>query len=198
MLENINCNFQKSEKLTWYDKILKPTVLKLFPSSVYPNHITIFRFLATPIVLILMLTEYYTVGLFAFLIVASSDAIDGAMARTRGEITEWGKLYDPLADKILIGGMVFAIVWRYINFWLAMLIITIELVFIFGALYKKRKGKIIQANFCGKMKMCAQVLAVVFLLLAIVFQWNPLINVAANVFYVAIAFAILSILTHGI
>ena len=158
MLDN---SFQKAEKSAWYDKILAVTVLKLLPAKVLPNHVTVFRFITTPIVAVLMLYEHYLIGLIAFLLVAFTDAIDGAMARTRNQITEWGKAYDPLADKILIGSMVFIIVLRYIDFWTAMIIVVI-------------------------------------LLLAIVFNWQALLPLASGVLYLAIAFAIVSLLTYGI
>jgi len=190
--------FQQAEKFYWYDKILAKTFLKLFPKSILPNHITVFRFIATPIVVILMLYEHYYIGLIAFLLVAFTDALDGAMARTRSQITTWGKIYDPLADKILIGSMVFIIVLRYIDFWTAIIIIGLEFVIIVTAWVRKRKGALIQANIWGKIKMCLQVLGVVTLLLAIVFDWGALLPLASGVLYLAIAFAIVSLLTYGI
>lgn len=190
--------FQDAEKLLWYDRILAKTFLKLFPRSVLPNHITVFRFFATPIVVVLMLYEHYYIGLIAFLMVAFTDALDGSMARTRNQVTNWGKIYDPLADKILIGSMVFIIVLRYIDFWTAMIIIGLEFVIIIIAWRRKRKGGEIQANLWGKIKMCLQVTGVVILLLAIVFNWQTLLPFASGALYLAIAFAIVSLLTYGI
>ncbi len=194
----IDNSFQQAKKLVWYDKILAVTILKLFPPRVLPNYITVFRFITTPIVAVLMLYEHYLIGLIAFLLVAFTDAIDGAMARTRNQITEWGKVYDPLADKILIGSMVFIIVLRYIDFWTAIIIIFLEFIIVTTAWIRKREGAQIQANFWGKMKMCLQVSGVVILLLAIVFNWQALLPLASGVLYLAIAFAIVSLLTYGI
>ncbi len=195
MLDN---SFQEAKKSAWYDKILAVTVLKLLPAKVLPNHVTVFRFIATPVVAVLMLYEHYYIGLIAFLLVSFTDAIDGAMARTRNQITEWGKAYDPLADKILIGSMVFIIVLRYIDFWTAMIIIFLEFIIITTAWIRKREGGLIQANIWGKIKMCLQVAGVVILLLAIVFNWQALLPLASGVLYLAIAFAIVSLLTYGI
>jgi cardiolipin synthase len=194
----IDNSFQQAKKLVWYDKILAVTVLKLFPQKVLPNYITVFRFITTPIVAVLMLYEHYLIGLIAFLIVAFTDAIDGAMARTRNQITEWGKVYDPLADKILIGSMVFIIVLRYIDFWTAIVIIVLEFIIITTAWIRKREGGEVQANIWGKIKMCLQVSGVVILLMAIVFNWQALLPLASGVLYLAIAFAIVSLLTYGI
>jgi len=191
-------NFEKAEYIMWTDKLLAATILKLFPKKVLPNHITVFRFIATPFVAILMFYENYSTGLIAFLLVAFTDAIDGAMARSRDQITDWGKVYDPLADKVLIGSMVFIIILRYVDFWTAMIIIGLEIIIIFSAWRKKRKGIIIQANMWGKIKMGLQVLGVVVLLLGIVFDWHLFIPLASSVLYLAIAFAIVSLLTYGV
>lgn len=197
-LEKAEHNFERADKILWTDKLQAATILKLFPRRVLPNHVTVFRFFATPVVALLMFYENYSVGLIAFLLVAFSDAIDGAMARTRSQITEWGKIYDPLADKILIGSMVFIIILRYIDFWTAMVIIGLEIIIIFSAWRKKRKGNIIQANIWGKIKMWLQVIGVVVLLLGIVFDWQAFLPLASGVLYLAIAFAIVSLLTYGI
>jgi CDP-diacylglycerol--glycerol-3-phosphate 3-phosphatidyltransferase len=191
-------DFQKAEKLVWYDKIMARTILKLIPNYVKPNYITAFRFITTPVVVLLMFFGNYSVGLIAFILVAFTDTIDGSLARTRDQITEWGKVYDPLADKVLIGSMVFTIVLRYIDLWTALMIIFIEFVIIITAWIRKQKGAIIQANIWGKIKMNLQVAGVSILLLAIVFDWAALFPFASGTFYLAIAFAIVSLLTYGI
>ncbi len=193
-----NTSFEPAEEIYWHDKILAKTVLRLFPKFVLPNHITVFRFIATPAVAVLVSYEQYYIGLIAFLIVAFTDALDGAMARTRNQITEWGKIYDPLADKILIGSMVFIIVLRYIDFWTAIIIIGLEFIIILTAWVRMRIGAKVQANLWGKIKMWLQVIGVVILLLSIIFNWAALLPFASGALYLAIAFAIVSLLTYGI
>ncbi len=196
-ISNLDTNYEKAEKLQFHDKFFEKTFLKLFPKWICPNHITLFRFYATPAVILLTFFEYYQVGLWVFLIVAFSDAIDGAMARTRNQITEWGKIYDPLADKILIGSMVFTIVLRYIDFFASIVIIFLEMIFIFLAWRRLRIGGHVQANVWGKIKMWLQVSGVSLLLLAVVFNWASLFHIASGTFYLAIAFALVSLVTHG-
>jgi CDP-diacylglycerol--glycerol-3-phosphate 3-phosphatidyltransferase len=189
--------FESADRIFWHDRLLAATVLKLIPNWVYPNYITVFRFLATPMVAILMASENYKAGLVAFLIVAATDAIDGALARTRNQITEWGKLYDPVADKILIGFMVFIIVLRYIDYWTALLIMVIEAIIIATGYIRKRMGRVVQANIWGKVKMILQVTGVVVLLLAVIFNVERLMPFAHGTFYLAIVFAIVSLFTYG-
>ena len=195
---NDDKNYAAAEKVFLTDRMLATTVLKLFPRSVTPNHLTMFRFLATPFVLVVTALERYDVALWFFLLVASTDALDGAMARTRGQITTWGKIYDPLADKLLIGSMVFAIVLHYIDFWAAMVIIALEALIIASAWWQKHNNRMVEANVWGKIKMILQVSGTAFLLIAIVFDLEALLPFGAGAFYLAIAFAVVSLLTYGI
>ncbi|MDD4332826.1 MAG: CDP-alcohol phosphatidyltransferase family protein [Patescibacteria group bacterium] len=194
----IDTNYQAAEKFFPQDKILAKTALKLFPKSITPNHITVFRFLASPIVGILMLCDSFVVGLVAFLLVAFSDALDGSMARTRNQITNWGKIYDPLADKILIACAIFTIVLRYVDLWTSLIIIILETIIVLVAWRRKERGGKVEANIWGKIKMCLQVLGVTILLISIVFDWAGLLPFASGTLYLAIAFAIVSLLSYGI
>lgn len=196
--ESHHKEFQQAEKIFWHDKLLAKTFLKLFPSCVIPNHLTLFRFIATPPVVFLMVYEYYLVGLLAFLLVAFTDALDGSMARTRNQVTEWGKIYDPLADKVLIGAMVFVIVLRYVDFWTAMIIVALEIMIISAAWVRKREGRLVQANIWGKIKMALQVAGVTILLFSVIFNWGALLPLASGTLYLAVAFAVVSLLTYGV
>ncbi len=191
-------DFEKREKLFWHDKILNKILIRFIPLTVLPNHITMFRFLATPIVVYLMISKQYQIGMISFLIVSFSDMVDGTLARMRNQITPWGKIYDPVADKVLIGSMVFVIVFRYIDPLTSYLIMGIEIVIIFIAWFRLKKGIKVQANIWGKIKMCLQVLGVLILLLSINLDIAQLLPFASGVLYIAIAFALVSLLTYGI
>src|SRR3989338_2865390 len=108
-----------SHQLTLTDKILKRTLLPFIPRYVTPNSVTWFRFVSIPFVGYLLVQEQYFPGLILFFISSFSDAVDGALARTRDQVTEWGKTYDPFADKLLIGTAVFILVSRFLNAYLA-------------------------------------------------------------------------------
>lgn len=191
-------NFEKAEKLYFYDNLMDKLILRFVPAFVYPNHLTLFRFIATPIVVYLMISKQYYIGMIAFLIVAFSDAVDGSLARVRNQVTDWGRIYDPVADKVLISSMVFVIVFRYIDPLTSYLIMGLEIVIIFVAWVRLKLGKRVQANIWGKIKMCLQVLGVLILLLSIVFNIAELLPFASGVLYTAIAFALVSLLTYGI
>lgn len=182
-----------------HDKLLAATVLKLIPRRVTPNQVTIFRFLATPFVVWLAIDQQYLWTIVAFLLVASTDAIDGAMARTRNQVTEWGSIYDPVADKLLIGSLVIVLVARYLNLSLAVVVVAIELLFILAGYFWKRTGHTVTANAWGKTKMFLQVLGVLFLLVALAYGMHPLfITLSLGAFGLAVVFAIVSLATQGI
>ena len=186
-------------KITVLDKFFAATVLRLFPKSVVPNHLTIFRFFSIPFVAIFLLLGDDRIGIIAFVISALTDALDGAMARTRNQITEWGKLYDPLADKLLISMAVIIIIPKYLNAWIAFAIILIEMVLIGTSYYSKSHGgRVIQANVWGKLKMLCQSFGVGLILLYAVAGTPFVLSLALTVFYAAIALALLSLMTYSI
>jgi CDP-diacylglycerol--glycerol-3-phosphate 3-phosphatidyltransferase len=183
-----------------HDRLMERWILRFFPAKYFtPNRITMFRIIMTPVVFFLILYVKYEVGVVLFLVVAFTDAIDGSMARTRNQITKFGMLFDPLADKLLIGSMVLLLVFRHFNFWLGFGILGIEIIFIIGAMVAKVKFKTVRmANLWGKIKMIFQVLAVFITLLALLLDFPVLLTVAAWMFGLAIGFAVLSLFTHGI
>ena len=103
------------KKVTPVDKMLDVSFLRLIPEWVTPNHVTIFRFLSIPLLIALLLADYTDLAAILFVVSAFSDAVDGALARTRKKITKWGIVNDPLADKLLIGSVVAIIVTKYIS-----------------------------------------------------------------------------------
>lgn len=185
-------------KLFFFDKVFNKTILRLIPKKVRPNYVTVLRFLLVPWVAFFLWQGNYWIGLVLFLIAALTDAIDGALARTRDQITAWGKMYDPLADKLLICTTVFILVLKYVDFFAAWIIIILESIIITAALFKKQSVGEVQSNFWGKVKMLLQVAGVVFLLLSLVFNLESLLPVSRGTFYVSIAFAIISLFTYSI
>jgi CDP-diacylglycerol--glycerol-3-phosphate 3-phosphatidyltransferase len=183
--------------LTFSDKILAKVFLPLIPKWITPNHITWFRFISLPFVLYFLWVGDYRNGLILFFLSAFSDAVDGALARTRGQITEWGKTFDPLADKLLISIAVIILVSKFISPFLATTIVLIELFLIGGAYYRKHVEKIpIEAEVSGKTKMVMQSFGVIFILLFLLFPLPALLTIATYLLYLSIVFAIISLVVY--
>ncbi len=184
-------------QLTITDKILQRIFLPLIPRSVTPNMVTWFRFITVPFAASLFILESYLAGLLLFAISAFSDAVDGSLARTRNQVTDWGKMYDPAADKLLIGFAAFILVSKFLNWYLAATIIGIEFFLIVGAYYRKRfQGIPIEAEFSGKIKMVLQSLGIAALLLSAVFSIPAFLIIAEYLLYLAIVFAIISLAVY--
>ena len=71
-----------------------------------PNKLTMLRIILIPVFLVLVLVEsipmHYLWALLVYLIACFTDTLDGHIARSRGLVTDFGKLMDPLADKLLV------------------------------------------------------------------------------------------------
>jgi CDP-diacylglycerol---glycerol-3-phosphate 3-phosphatidyltransferase len=187
----------ESQKPNIFDRFFEKTIFRIVPYWVNPNHLTIFRYITIPFILILLFSKYYLAALVLFFFSIFSDALDGAMARTRNRITEWGELHDPISDKLLIGSVGFFLITEYIGLALMLVVVGIELIIICFAFYKKiRKEKIASALFPGKVKMVFQSAALVLLLIYSVFSFAAIVLIAEIFLYLAIIFALISLFVY--
>ncbi|MFZ2803597.1 MAG: CDP-alcohol phosphatidyltransferase family protein [Patescibacteria group bacterium] len=186
-------------RLYAHDRFLERTLLKLIPRDIRPNHLTILRVLLTPLVLYYVWLERWPVAVPLFLFAALTDVLDGALARTRKQITMWGTVADPIADKLFIGSVVVLFVAKEINVIFAGIIVMIELMIILTAVIRQRKGReYYSANWYGKLKMLFQCIGVSALLIA---RWSGLelfVPFSIGTLSVAIAFAVVSLYTYGL
>lgn len=182
-------------KPTPIDRLLEKTLLPFVPKKVTPNQITLFRFACIPFVIFFLLIDYYVWGILVFAVAALSDALDGALARTTKRITSWGTLFDPFADKLLIGSAVLLLVVKLISPFLAIAIVVIEITLILSA-YVRFKGKVVPAKTVGKIKMVLQCLGIIFLLLHVLFGSATLLTLATYTLYLALVFALFSLFVY--
>lgn len=179
------------------DRLLDKIILPLIPRWVQPNHITILRFMAAPLVFWLIWQEYYGWGLLAFLFTALTDAIDGAMARLRQQITAWGITYDPVADKILVGGVVLILVLQKLGFFLTFFIIVFELITLLGGFCFKKRGVLSPASVWGKTKMILQVAGISVLLIGVIWNIPLLYSFSYGIFLLSLCFAFMNLIFRG-
>lgn len=185
-------------KLFPHDYVLRYTIIPLIPSFISPNMVTMFRIVMTPVVLWLLYTGQFQVGVPLFLIVAFTDAIDGTLARLRNQVTDWGTLYDPLADKVLIGSVVLLVVIQHVNVFFGLLIVSVEAILLMGGYIRKRQGKHVGSNLFGKTKMFLQVAGVLMLLMALWVGYDLFIPISVGTLSLAIVFAVISLFTYGL
>lgn len=111
-----------------------------FEKKNIPNYLTILRLILVPIIFALILQEYYWAAFAFFLIANITDVLDGRIARKYNLITDWGKLMDPLADKITQISTISALIIKgIIPFWILAILTLKELIMISVAfvLYKR-------------------------------------------------------------
>lgn len=184
-------------KLTITDRILEKSLLLIIPQWMTPNMVSWMRFVSVPFIGYFLFTENYSIALPLFLISAFSDAIDGSLARTRNLVSNFGKMLDPIADKLLISTAVVILVPRYLDFGIVIAVVSIEVVLIASAYVQKRYyGKIIQAENTGKLKMVMQSFGVGSLLFYVIWKVAIFLTLAQYFLYAAIFFALISLVVY--
>ena len=135
-----------------------------------PNILTLLRVLAVPVVVVALLGETPNGDALAaavFAVAAITDGLDGWIARRRDAVTTFGKLMDPLADKLLIIAALVALVsLDRLAAWVAMVIIARELAITVVRTVAAEQGVVISASPLGKLKTVLQVAAVFALIAA--------------------------------
>ena len=192
-LEHLNDNI----KIYPQDKVLSWTILLLIPKFIKPNHFTILRYLLAPVVLYFVINANYRIGIPLFAFTAFTDMLDGSLARTRKQITVWGIIHDPIADKLLIGSLLAVLVVQHVNPIIAFMVIGMEILFITGGVMLKRRGVIQMANWWGKTKMLFQVLGVGLLLVWLMSGMVVLKTIAEISLVIAILLASMGVLKYG-
>ncbi|MBQ2952314.1 MAG: CDP-diacylglycerol--glycerol-3-phosphate 3-phosphatidyltransferase [Clostridia bacterium] len=127
-----------------------------------PNILTIVRMLLIPVFVVLHIMGHGKLALLVFCIASFTDWLDGHIARSCNLITDFGKLMDPLADKLMVCT---ALVMQGIEgvFPVVAIVIVIikELVMIYGSSYMLHRNIVVQSNMWGKLAQCSFILALV-------------------------------------
>lgn len=137
-----------------------------------PNMLTLLRVLMVPVFMWAMNAGLYPVALAIFVVASITDQLDGFLARRNNQVTTFGKLMDPLADKILtISALVclMEVGARYINSWVVMLIISRELIVTGIRLLALGENKVIAASNWGKAKTVSQMLTIICVIVDLFF-----------------------------
>ncbi len=155
------------------------------------NILTLVRVALIPVlvaVLLSTLPESDLLAALVFIAASATDALDGWLARRRSMVTAFGKLMDPLADKLLITAALVSLVALYrLDAWVAMVIIAREFAVTGLRMLAVEQGHVISASVWGKLKTTTQVAMV----LALIWVDRPARWVDILV-YVTVAITVLS------
>ncbi|CAM2889011.1 CDP-diacylglycerol--glycerol-3-phosphate 3-phosphatidyltransferase [Paenibacillus sediminis] len=147
-----------------------------------PNRITLTRILLIPIMMVFLLVDFkmtaslqvgsyrieysQLIATILFIIAASTDGIDGHIARSRNLVTNLGKLLDPLADKLLVTAALVSLVeMGKCDAWIAVLIISREFAVTGLRQIALLEGSVVAASKWGKAKTIIQMIAIISSLL---------------------------------
>lgn len=101
-----------------------------------------------------------------FVVLACTDALDGYLARSRGEVTNFGKFMDPLADKILVAAALLALCeLQILPAWVALVILTREFIVSGLRMLAASEGVVVAASWYGKAKTVFQIIAIVMFII---------------------------------
>ena len=164
------------------------------------NVVTVLRILMAPVFIALLLTDDGTDGplriaaAVLFVVAILTDSLDGMLARGLDLVTDFGKLVDPIADKVLVGGALVALtVLGELPWWVTALILVREVgitVYRFAVL----RDRVIPASRGGKAKTVLQALAVSLALFPL---WNVVGDAAHVVNTVTMTLAVVATLASG-
>ncbi len=162
----------------------------MFPLNV-PNVLTLLRIVLVPVLVVALLGETPdgdVIAAIVFALAAFTDGLDGYIARRSKQVTTFGKLMDPLADKLLvIAALISLVSLDRLAAWVAMVIIARELAVTGLRSIAAERGVVIAASWLGKLKTALQVAAIICLI-----AFDPAPVWADVLLYVAVAVTLIS------
>lgn len=170
-----------------------------------PNKITVFRFCLIPVFAVAFLLETafpankFTLNLIAlivFLIASISDFFDGYLARKNNEVTDFGKLMDPLADKMLVCTALICFIQLRDNFpcWCAVLVVAREFIITGFRQLAAEKKTIIMASMWGKIKTVISLIMCCLFIADWQFGWFKLLETVSM--WLATIFTVISLVDY--
>ncbi|MBU3214072.1 CDP-diacylglycerol--glycerol-3-phosphate 3-phosphatidyltransferase [Clostridium estertheticum] len=150
------------------------------------NRLTMIRIFLVPIFLLFIAAKGIPYGrelaTIIFIVASLTDKLDGYIARSRNQITNFGKFMDPLADKLLVTAALVSLVELHIVYgWVAMIIIAREFAVSGLRTIAASEGKVIAASKWGKLKTVIQIVAIITALINLSYVNNTL-NIFTDVF----------------
>ena len=144
---------------------LKDRIRKLFTNVwTIPNVLTMIRLVLVPVFVVLFFNGHRKASLAVFIAASLTDMLDGFLARKLNQITDFGKLFDPLADKLMVLSAMVCMGIAGIFPWAAIIIVACkELLMVLGGLFMLSRDVVVYSNYVGKT---AQVCFIISLVLA--------------------------------
>jgi len=157
-----------------------------------PNVLTFIRFLLVPVAIYYAVKDKLLTGFIIYTIACATDVLDGVIARKFNMITEAGKLLDPLADKVMIMGMVVTFtVLGVLPIFVLIIVVVKEVTMISGGIFLYKNNIVVQANIFGKIAALLLHLSIGF-----TFLHNIYGKVYLYLMYLALAMSLASLVQY--
>ena len=154
-----------------------------------PNKLTLIRVIAVPFFIISFIMEQYWIALALFCAASITDYFDGKIAREQGLVTNFGKIMDPLADKILVySALCLFIEADLIAAWMLIIILAREFVIAGMRTVAASEGRVLAAGMSGKIKTFLQMVAVIVMIFALAIRTSNIymtVMTAGNILFLA-------------
>lgn len=151
------------------------------------NVVTVVRVVLMPVWLALAETDRVPLLSFLlFLVIALSDSLDGYLARSRDEVTTFGKFLDPIADKLVVVVTLCYLLERGMtSSWVLLVIVTREFLVSGLRMVVASSGEVVAASMLGKVKTATTLVSIGLLLASLAFDVNGILRLLGNVGMVA-------------
>ena len=130
-----------------------------------PNKLTIARVIAVPFFIAAYYLNWYIAAFVIFVAASFTDTLDGKIARKNNLVTNFGKIMDPLADKVLVYSALCLMIPYFVPAWMLIIILAREFTVAGMRTVAASEGIVIAADMSGKIKTVLQMIAVSLLLL---------------------------------
>ncbi len=162
--------------------------------KIVPNILTVIRFIFIPSIIVSLIYDNYVLALILFTLSSLTDVLDGKIARKYNAISDFGKLMDPLADKLTQLSILLTLaVKNVIPFWIVVILVVKETVMIAGASFLYGKSLVVSSKWYGKLTTVLIYIAVVSSCLIKIFN---LPEFDIYIYVLAIIFAIFSLVKY--
>lgn len=162
------------------------------------NKLTLLRIALVPVFLVFIsINTPVTIAIstFVFITAAITDQLDGYVARSRNQVTKFGKFMDPLADKLLVTSALVALVqFGIIPTWIAMIIIGREFAVTGLRSIAASEGVVIAASYWGKIKTVTQMTTIIAYLISLFIKFSFIETIA----FIALIAATISTVVSGV
>ena len=157
-----------------------------------PNKLTIARIIAVPFFIAAYYLEWHLVAFLIFIAASFTDMLDGKIARKYNLVTNFGKIMDPLADKVLVYSAFCLMVPDPVPGWMLIIILAREFLVAGVRTVAASEGIVIAAAMSGKIKTVLQMVAVCMLLIAPVINTSWFLILGKIVLWAALVMTVIS------